>query len=124
MPKISIRTRAGTFLAEMDRSDLTDELWLSLPFEGKLNMLGKQIYFELPLSTTVMGDQKTLEEGDVAYWPEAQALCLFFGPTPLSQDDGRPVSRYPVKRIGHLLGDYQALERSGDGCPIRLERAF
>jgi len=111
-------------MAELERSDLSDELWLSLPFEGRLNMLGDQIYFELPLETSVKGDVTVLEAGDIAYWPQARALCLFFGPTPLSAEDGRPVSAYPVKRIGRLLGDCRALERSGDGSFIHLEKAF
>lgn len=124
MSKMFVRTRAGTFMVELERSDLGDELWLSLPFEGRLNMLGDQIYFEMPLDTIVKGDLTILETGDVAYWPQAKALCLFFGATPLSGDDGRPVSAYPVKRIGRLLGDFSALEKSGDGSVITLDRAF
>lgn len=122
--RISVRTRGGTFLIELDRSDLTDELWLSLPYEGKLNMLGSMIYFELPVRDRQEGDLLTFEVGDVAWWPEVDALCLFFGPTPLSGEDGRPVSAYPLRRIGRLLGDYAGLERSGDGGSILLERAF
>lgn len=55
-----------------------------------------------------------LDAGDIAYWPRAYALCLFFGPTPLSGDDGRPVSKYPVIKIGRIDGDCSSMEDAGD----------
>lgn len=119
-----IRTRGGEFTVVLDKSPISDELWLSLPFETSLNMWGNEIYFETPAHTKVKGDTTILEEGDVAFWPEARALCLFFGPTPLSGEDEKPVSAYPVKKIGRLIGEFSALERSGDGTKIILEKAF
>ena len=124
MTKMSIRTRSGTYTAELDSSPISDELWLSLPYEAPLNMWGDEIYFEVPVRTKVKGDQTIMDVGDIAYWPEARALCLFFGPTPLSADDGRPVSAFALKKIGHLLDDVSTLEHSGDGSKILLERAF
>jgi uncharacterized protein len=36
-----------------------------------------------------------VNELDVAYWPESRALCLFFGPTPISKD-GKILACSPV----------------------------
>jgi len=124
MTKMHLRTRGGDFIVELDDSPLSDELWLSLPYETSLNMWGDEIYFEVPVQTKVKGETKVLEVGDVAFWPEAKALCLFFGPTPLSTEDGKPISAFMVKKIGHLLGDFSGLERSGDGTKITLEKGF
>lgn len=126
MSKISIKTwNGGEFFAELDSSLISDTLWLSLPRKYFINMIGSMIYFECPLDCSVEGETvTTLDVGDVAYWPNANALCLFFGPTPLSKDDGRPVSPYPVIRIGRLVGDCSALEDAGDRQAIRLDRAF
>lgn len=124
MTRISIRTRAGKFLAELDDSPVSDQIWLSLPYETTLNMWGDEVYFEVPADPKGGGDITVLDEGDVAFWPEGRALCLFFGPTPLSGEDGRPVSIRPVKRIGRLLDEYGSLAGSGDGTKVVLERAF
>ncbi len=124
MSRVEVRTRSGVYLAELDDSDLSNDLWMSLPREATANVWGNEIYFEMPGEVTVQGDATVLEKGDVAYWPQGKAICLFFGPTPLSDEDGRPVAAYPVKRIGRLLGDYSGLEDVGDRTRVVLERTF
>ncbi|MCL2143407.1 MAG: cyclophilin-like fold protein [Methanomassiliicoccaceae archaeon] len=123
MNGIRIRTRSGTWDAVLDNSDASNEIWLSLPFSADINMLGSQMYFVIPLSTGVKGDSVTFEKGDIAYWKEADALCIFFGPTPLSTDE-RPVAAFPMKKIGSVNGDCSAMDASGDRTRITLERMF
>jgi hypothetical protein len=123
MSNIKIRTRSGEWSAALDDSDISNEIWLSLPFSADINMLGSQIYFVMPLGTKVKGDSKTFEKGDIAYWPEADALCVFFGPTPLSTDE-RPVAAYPMKKIGRVTDECSNMEGSGDRMRITLERSF
>ncbi len=123
MSKINIRTKSGIFEAELDDSDISNTIWLTTPHTADTNMLGNEIYFELPLDCKIEGEEITeLENGDVAYWPKAKALCIFFGATPLSGENGNPVSPYPVIKIGKLLGEYSELENSGDRCRIVIER--
>jgi len=123
--KLRIRTRNGEYLAELDDSDISNAIWLSLPFTAQINMLGCQIFFEMPLDYLDTYDRITkLNIGDIAYWPKVGAFCIFFGPTPLSGDDGAPVSRYPVIRIGKLIGEYSSMEDAGDRQFITLERTF
>lgn len=122
--RIRVRTRNGEFGGELDGSDLSNEIWLSLPFSADLHMLGSQVYFEMLTETKVKGDGTVFEKGDIAYWPKANAMCLFYGPTPLSGEDGKPVSAFPLKKIGHLLDDYSQLEDAGDGQKIKIERDF
>ncbi|MCL2032411.1 MAG: cyclophilin-like fold protein [Methanomassiliicoccaceae archaeon] len=125
MSRIRIRTRNGEYLAELDDSDISNALWLSLPFTSRINMLGNQIYFEMPVDYADPEELVTkLETGDIAYWPKVGALCLFFGPTPLSGEDGLPVSRYPVAKIGRILEDCSSMEHAGDRQPITIEKAF
>jgi hypothetical protein len=125
MSNIRIRTRNGEYLAELDDSDISNAIWLSLPFTCPANMLGSQIYFDMPVEYTDRLNKVTkLEVGDIAYWPGVGALCIFFGPTPLSGDDGKPVSHYPVIKIGRVIDDCSSMEYAGDRQPITLERAF
>ncbi|MCL2509582.1 MAG: cyclophilin-like fold protein [Methanomassiliicoccaceae archaeon] len=125
MSNIRIRTMNGTYLAELDGSDISNAIWLSLPFKATINMMGGEIYFEMPVDYPEHGTTvKKLEVGDIAYWPGVGAFCIFFGPTPLSGKDGLPVSRYQVVKIGKVIDDCSSMEFAGDRQPITLERTF
>ncbi|MBI2301852.1 MAG: hypothetical protein HYU66_23355 [Armatimonadetes bacterium] len=95
------------------------------PFEAVAHRWGAEIYFGL----AVTGDETeasaaTVELGEVGFWPPGQALCLFFGPTPLSVgDEIRPAS--PVTRVGRLEGGaavWSALSEVVEGTPVTAER--
>ena len=124
MSSIRIRTRSGEWNAVLDDSDISNEIWLSLPFSADINMFGSQLYFEIRSDSVVDGDSKVFEKGDIAYWPGADALCIFSGPTPLSGDDQRPATAFPMKKIGYVTGDCSNMEASGDRTRITLERSF
>ena len=125
MSNIRIRTRNGEYLAELDGSDISNAIWLSLPFTAQINMLGNQIYFEMPLDDACKGERITkLDMGDIAYWPGVGAFCIFFGATPFSGDDCLPVSRYPVIKIGKIAGECSSLEDAGDRQFVTLEQTF
>jgi hypothetical protein len=124
--EIDIRTRAGVFRAKLDDSDLANAIWLSKPITIEINMITGMIYGELPLAAVMPREGRTtqLETGDVAYWPAPGAFCIFYGPTPLSGEDGKPVSPYPVIKIGHIDGDCSALDGAGDRMKIILDPIY
>lgn len=126
MSRMTVRTRAGDFPAELDDSDVSNAIWLSLPLSMETNMLGGMIYCECPLSAILPKEGRTtrLETGDIAYWPGPGAFCIFYGPTPLSGEDGEPVAPYPVIRIGRMVGDCSELENSGDRQRLTLLPPF
>ncbi len=126
MSDLTVRTRAGTFRAELDGSDISNAIWLSLPMPLESNMLGGMMYCDCPLEAVMPkeGRTTTLEIGDIAYWPGPDALCFFFGPTPLSGEDGRPVAPFPVIKIGRLIGDCSEMENAGDRQRIVLEPPY
>ena len=123
MLNIKIRTRNSEYRAELDDSDISNTVWLSAPFTTTINMLGDEIYFEFPGKVEVKGETvKILNKNDIAFWPEANAICIFFGPTPLSGKDGKPVSQYGVLKIGNVIDDCSGLENAGDRQNITLLR--
>ncbi|MCQ2070494.1 MAG: AfsR family transcriptional regulator [archaeon] len=126
MLKMIIRTRAGNFDAELDDSDISNAVWFSAkPFIGEINELGCSLYFTMPLDVDESGErQNVFDVGDIAWWPGVGALCIFFGPTPLSGEDQRPVSPYKCIKIGHIVGDCSELEFAGDRQRIILEKTF
>ena len=116
MSRISIRSHAGEFIGDLDQSDISNAIWLSPPITLETNMLGGMMYCELPLDVILPKEGRIteLETGDIAYWPGPGAFCVFFGPTPLSGEDGKPVAPYPVIRIGKMIGDRSRMDDIGD----------
>jgi len=123
--KLRIVTRSGEYLAVLDDSDISNAVWLSLPQRPTVNMMGGEIYFEMPLDPDVKGTERVtvLEKGDIAWWPGPRAIRIFYGPTPLSEEDGNPVSSHPVIKIGHIE-DCEGIEDSGDRQRILMDREF
>ncbi len=122
MSKMTVRTRAGEFPAELDDSDISNVIWMSLPLGMEINMLSGMIYCECPLEVIMPKGGRTtqLETGDIAYWPGPGAFCIFYGPTLLSGNNDRPVAPYPVIRIGHMVGNCSNLKDSGDRQRLTL----
>ncbi|HIH46645.1 MAG TPA: hypothetical protein HA292_06115 [Candidatus Nitrosotenuis sp.] len=85
-----------------------------LPFELKANVWGKEIYTEpAPFSAESENAKSVVKLYDVAFWPPGKALCLFYGPTPIStKDEIKPYS--PVNVIGRVvesnIGDITGIE--------------
>ena len=75
----------------------------------------------MPADPEIKGEAATVfDAGDICWWPRVNAMVIFYGPTPLSGDDGRPVWKYPLVKFGHIQGDCSGLENSGDRQNITL----
>ncbi|MGB9885420.1 MAG: cyclophilin-like fold protein [Moorellales bacterium] len=97
------------------------KIWGALPLEAEANTWGDEVYFTIPVEAEPEAPQELVEAGDVAYWPPGRALCLFFGPTPISgPGEIRPYS--PVTVVGRVLGDPQVLKAVRSGQPVRVVR--
>jgi hypothetical protein len=125
--KIRITFESGVTVEceiRLDENPKTAEaLMKALPFEARAEFWGKEIYFEVPFKVGLEKAKDIVDYGDVAYWPEGPALCLFFGPT-LSSPNQNVIKPYsPVNVIGKILGDPKVLERVEEGEKIRVEKA-
>lgn len=66
--------------------------------------------------------KEVVEMGDIGYWPQGNAFCIFFGPTPASLgDEIRAASA--VNLVGKVEGDPLVFKNVSSGSPIRIERA-
>lgn len=118
----SIRITAGEFSlsADLNDSDTAARIAAALPIEATANRWGDEIYFEVPVSAAAQADaRQDVEVGEVAYWPPGKALCLFFGPTPVSRGS-QPRAASPVNVVGRLLGDPSSLRGVLDGDPVTV----
>ena len=73
-----------------------------LPVEINITKWGNELYTE---RTQILANEenakKEVDYLDVAYWPEGNALCLFYGPTPISID-GQILAYSPVNIVGRI----------------------
>lgn len=108
---------------ELVDSELAARLVEALPVESRANRWGDEIYFEVPVSADEAPDaRQEMEVGEVAFWPPGSALCVFFGPTPVSRGK-EPRAYSPVNPLGKVLGDPGELRKVKDGDRVLVERA-
>ncbi|OGP83077.1 MAG: hypothetical protein A2Z08_11765 [Deltaproteobacteria bacterium RBG_16_54_11] len=107
---------------ELNESPTAALIWEALPIEGEGNLWGEEIYFAIPVEAELDDSARAVvERGDLGYWPQGRALCIFFGPTPASQgDEIRPAS--PVNLVGKIRGDLQIFKGVTEGTMVRLDK--
>ena len=122
MSTIRIEVEGITLEAELNQSTTASKILESLPLEGRANVWGEEIYFDIPLQLESESDARAeVEIGDLGYWPVGAAFCIFFGPTPVSTDD-RPRAYSPGSVFGRITGDATLLKSVQNGAPIHVTR--
>jgi len=107
--------------AELNESETAKAIWEKLPIEGRVNLWGEEIYFKIPVKKEIEKGVETVEIGNIAYWPEGQCFCIFFGKTPISTEkEIRPASE--VNLVGSFLGNPEEWKRVKEGEKIIIER--
>ena len=119
--KIQITTQNITVEADLlDRSE-SDNFYSSLPFTGRVNTWGLEIYFSIDHSMELQEDASEIVNlGDIAFWPPGNAFCIFFGPTPASiGDEIRAASE--VNLLGKIIGAPLVFKSVPSGSDIKIE---
>jgi hypothetical protein len=118
-----IRIRAGAIeaTAELNDTRTAQAIWEALPIKSRVSLWGDEIYFSIPVSLELEAGQEVVNVGDLGYWPDGNAFCIFFGPTPVSQgDEIRPAS--PVTVFGKVIGDATVFKKIAARTKITIRR--
>ena len=117
--KILIRAGAIEAAAELNDTGTAQTIWETMPIKGRVNLWGDEIYFSIPLSLELEAGQELVNMGELGYWPNGNAFCIFFGPTPVSRgDEIRPAS--PVTVFGKVIGDATVFKKATAGMEITI----
>jgi len=117
--KIRITAGAIEATAELNNTRTAQAIWEALPIKGRVNLWGDEIYFSIPLSLQLEAGQEVVNIGDLGYWSDGNAFCIFFGPTPVSQgDEIRPAS--PVTVFGKVISDANTFKKIAEGTKITI----
>ena len=120
--QIQISTGNLTLTATLNDLETANQLWESLPITGSVQIWGDEIYFSIPINVEEeLDSQETVRAGAVAYWPPGSALCLFWGPTPVSAPgEIRPASAVNV--VGIIDNDPTLLAQVPAAAEIVVEK--
>jgi len=124
MPKIKIIFSDFEVLAELNQTESAKKIFSLLPISSQANLWGEEIYFEIPLKAGLEKDaREEVEIGELGYWREGNAFCIFFGPTPVSRGE-KPRAYSKVNIIGKLLElPKDKLKSVQSGAKIKIEQA-
>ena len=119
---IRIVSKGVVVEGKLNDSKTASEIEKLIPLVGRARTWGDEIYFPIPLDREIENGKETVVKGDIGYWPPGRALCLFFGPTPMSAPgEIRPAG--PVSVVGGMSGDLSALKNVKDGDDVKVEFA-
>ena len=109
---------------ELDDSPTARALARLLPLKVKMSRWGDEYYGAVGgLGAKQAPDaREEMAVGELAYWPPGDALCVFFGPTPVSEG-GEPRAASPVNPVGRLTGDVAVLKDLGRSVTAEVAAA-
>jgi hypothetical protein len=119
-----IMISAGSVRVEavLNDSPTAQQVWKALPIEGRANVWGDEIYFEIAVAAEQAPDARAeVRVGELGYWPVGRAFCIFYGPTPASRGQ-EPRAYSPVNILGEIVGDATVFRGVRGGTAVRIER--
>jgi uncharacterized protein len=119
----NIRIKSGLIeiTAELNQLRTAQMIWNALPIKATAETWGDEIYFSIPVHLELENGKEVVSVGDLGYWPPGDAFCIFFGLTPLSQNNQiRPASAVTV--FGKIIGDTGLLRKVKSGAEIVITK--
>lgn len=86
MREILIQAGKVTIRARLLETPTAERIWEALPIRAEAQMWGREIYFLAPVSSDREPEaREVVSAGEIAFWPDGNAIAIGFGPTPMSK---------------------------------------
>lgn len=111
-----------TLQIELNAGSAARQLAAALPQALSMSRWGDEYYGTLAVPVS-SGEKRrdVFEVGEVALWPEGNAFCIFFGPTPVSRGS-EPRMASPGIALGRIVSDVSVLAPLGPRVRMALKR--
>lgn len=120
--RLSITVGSVALTVELLDTPTAAALWQAAPFTSQAMTWGEEVYFSTPVAAArEPGTKDVVEPGEIAYWPDGDAIAIGFGPTPISQS-GEIRLASPCNIWARALDDVAALAAASAGDPIEVAR--
>ncbi len=107
-------------VVELNEGEAAAQLRAALPLTVDMVRWGDALLAHLPVPVGSMEKRREVfAVGDVALWPDDNAFCIFFGPTPVSHAD-EPRMASPGIALGKVIGDAAVFNPLGRSLRVRL----
>ena len=85
MKKALIKVGAYNFKVDFLDTNTAKVIYSKLPIIGNINFWGNEVYFYTDLKIKIeCNARQIVKKGELAYWPQGDAIAIGYGPTPIS----------------------------------------
>jgi hypothetical protein len=123
MPRILFDFDGLTLEAEPLDTPTAAAIIAALPLEVRVQTWGDEVYFGIEVSVPREKNARALmQAGEIAYWPDGEAIAIGFGPTPISAP-GEIRLASPCNIWARAIGDVKTLKpvRAGSRVKVALK---
>lgn len=114
---VSVRAR----LLDTPTADL---IWQALPIHASAQTWGAEVYFKTDIASGREPNAKdTVKAGEIAFWPDGDAIAIGYGPTPISRTKCEIRFVSPCNVWAQALDDVKAFRSVHSGEAISIMAA-
>jgi len=124
MREVVISAGSVSVRARLLDTPTAERIWQALPIHASALTWGAEIYFKTHIATDREPNaRETIKAGEIAFWPDGDAIAIGFGPTPISRTSREIRFVSPCNVWAQALDDVKAFRSVHPGEAISVMAA-